>query len=67
MGRFDKNFGPRYGDLNNANKGGDNLMEKALERRGFRPTILPKGGGIKLQIWSNTFLFPLFACMEEVC
>jgi len=35
---FDKNFGPRCGDLDNAsNKGGDNPMEKASERRGFRP------------------------------
>jgi len=38
-------------------------MEKASQRRKFRPTILPKGGGIILQIWSNPLLFPLFTCM----
>jgi len=30
-------FGPRCGGLNNALI--NNLMEKALDRRGFRPTI----------------------------
>jgi len=42
---------PRCGDLDNAStKGGDNLVEKASERRGFRSTILPEGGGIILPI-----------------
>ena len=46
---FDENFGPRCGDLDSASyKGGDNLMEKASERRGFRPTVLPEGGRIIL-------------------
>jgi len=38
-------------------------MEKALQRRRFRPTILPEGGGITLRIWLNPLLFPLFARM----
>jgi len=47
--RQTRGFGLRCGGLANAlNKGGDNLMEKASERRGFRPTFLPKGGGITL-------------------
>ena len=42
------------------NKGGDNLMETASE---IKPTIFPKGGAIRLRIWSNPLLFPLFAHM----
>ena len=38
-------------------------MEKASQRRGFRPTISLEGGGIILQIWSNPLLCPLFALM----
>ena len=50
---------PAMGGLDK--QGGDNLMEKASEGRGFRPIISPRGGGIILLIWSNPLLlnFPL--------
>jgi len=51
MTGFHENFGPRCGGLDYAsNKGGDNLMKKTSQRRGFRPTILLKSGGIMLRV-----------------
>jgi len=63
---FDEKFGPRCGDLDNAsNKGRDNPMEKASERRGFRPTILPEGGAIILRIRSNPPSLPAWGLVGQ--